>query len=86
MRMTINLDPDVAEIARQYARRCSVPLGKAVSELVRRAVARPLETRDENGFHVVVLPEESEEITLELVNRLREETETVLLGGRGKLT
>ncbi len=75
MRTTINLDPDVAEIARQYARRRSVSLGKAVSELVRRGIAHPLETREENGFHVVVLPEGSEEITLELVNRLRDEIE-----------
>jgi len=73
MRTTINLDPDVDEIARQYARRRSVPLGKAVSELVRRGIARPLETREENGFHAVALPEGSEEITLELVNRLRDE-------------
>jgi hypothetical protein len=75
MRTTINLDPDVAEIARQYARRRSVPLGRAVSELVRQGIARPLETREENGFHVVVLPEGSEEITLDLVNRLRDEIE-----------
>jgi hypothetical protein len=75
MRTTVNLDPDVAEIARQYARRRSVPLGKAVSELVRMGIAHPLETREENGFHVVVLPEGSEEITLELVNRLRDEIE-----------
>jgi hypothetical protein len=75
MRTTINLDPDVAEIARQYARRRSLPLGKAVSELVRRGIAHPLETREENGFHVVMLPEGSEEITLDLVNRLRDEVE-----------
>jgi hypothetical protein len=75
MRTTLNLDPDVAEIARHYARRRSVPLGKAVSELVRLAIARPMETRQENGFHMVVLPEGSEEITLELVNRLRDEIE-----------
>ena len=75
MRMTINLDPDVAEIARQYARRRSVTLGKAVSGMQRRGMAGGLEMRDENGFHVVVLPEESEQITLEPVNRLRDEIE-----------
>jgi hypothetical protein len=77
MRTTINLDPDVIEIARRYSQGRSLSLGKAVSELVRRGVARPLETREENGFHVVVLPEGSAsgEITLELVNKLRDEVE-----------
>ena len=75
MRTTINLDADVAEIARQYARGRSLPLGKAVSELVRRGVTRPLETRIENGLHVVVLPPGSEKITSEHVKKLQEEFE-----------
>ena len=75
MRTTINLDDDVIEMAKLYSKGRSVSLGKAISELVRQATSPPLQTRLENGFHVVVLPPGSPTITSEHVKRLQDELE-----------
>ena len=42
MRTTFTLDDDAAELARNYAKARSLRLGKAVSELIRRASAPPM--------------------------------------------
>jgi O-acetyl-ADP-ribose deacetylase (regulator of RNase III) len=73
MRTTLNLDDDVLEILKEYAERRSVALGKAASELVRRGLAAPLQTRMVNGFNTVVLPASSAKVTSEQVKRLLED-------------
>jgi len=73
MRTTLNLDDDAFEIVKTYAAGRSLALGKAVSELVRRGNAAPLQTRVVNGFHVVVLPPGSTPVTSEQVKRLLED-------------
>jgi hypothetical protein len=75
MRTTLSLDDDVFQLARTYAESRSVGLGKAVSELIRRGIAAPMQTRVVNGFHVVVLPPDSPAVTSEDVRRLQEEFE-----------
>ena len=75
MRTTISLDDDVFQLARTYAENRSLGLGKAVSELIRRGLSAPMQTRVVNGFHVVVLPPDSPPVTSEDVKRLREEFE-----------
>jgi hypothetical protein len=50
-----------------------VALGKAVSELVRRGLNAPLQTRLVNGFHVVELPPGSPPVSTEDVERLQDE-------------
>ena len=56
MRTTLSLDDDVFREVKAYAERRDVAIGKAVSELVRRGLHAPLQTRVVNGFHVVDLP------------------------------
>jgi hypothetical protein len=75
MRTTISLDDDVFQLARTYAENRSLGLGKAVSELIRRGLSAPMQTRVVNGFHVVVLPPDSPQVTTEDVRRLQEEFE-----------
>ena len=70
MRTTLNLDDDVYELVRSYSEGRSQPLGKIVSELVRRAICAPLRTRLEGGFHVVDLPPGGPTVTTEDVKRL----------------
>jgi hypothetical protein len=70
MRTTLNLDDDVYDLVRSYSEGRSQPLGKIVSELVRRAVRAPLRTRLESGFHVVDLPPDSPSVTTEDVKRI----------------
>jgi hypothetical protein len=45
-------------------------IGKAVSDLVRRGLHAPLETRIVNGFHVVKLPPGSPPVSTEDVEKL----------------
>ena len=73
MRTTLNLDDDVMDLLKGYAETRSVPLGKAASQLLRRGLEAPVQTRLVHGFHVVVLPEKSGEVTSEKVKRLLED-------------
>ena len=73
MRTTINFDDDVLEVLKEYAENRSIALGKAASELVRRGLEAPVQTRMVNGFNTVVLPPGSPRITSEKVKRLLED-------------
>jgi hypothetical protein len=73
MRTTLNLDDDVLDLLKDYAETRSVPLGKAASELVRRGLEAPVRTRLVNGFHTVVLPANSAQVTSEKVKQLLED-------------
>jgi len=73
MRTTLNLDDDVLREVKEYADSRSVAMGKAVSELVRRGLNTPVETKIVNGFHVVVLPAGSPRIAESHVKRFIED-------------
>jgi hypothetical protein len=73
MRTTLNLDDTTLRLVRDYARKRSVPLGKAVSELVHKGLTTPMPTRVVNGLHVVELPPDSPVVTTEDVRRLQNE-------------
>ena len=73
MRTTLNLDDDLLEILKNYADGRSIALGKAASELMRRGLDAPLQTKIVNGFHAVVLPANSPKVTSEHVKRLLED-------------
>ncbi len=73
MRTTLSLDDDVVEELKLYAESRDIGLGKAVSELVRRGLRAPLQTRLLNGFYVVDLPPGTPPVTPEHVHKLQEE-------------
>jgi hypothetical protein len=73
MRTTLNLDDDVLELLKGYAEHRSVALGKAASELVRRGLEAPVQTRMVNGFHAVILPENFPKVTSEKIKQLLED-------------
>jgi hypothetical protein len=75
MRTTLSLDDDVLKDAKVYAESRDIPIGKAVSELVRRGLHAPLQTRVVNGFHLVELPPGSPPVTTEHVRKLQDELE-----------
>ncbi|SPE28155.1 Antitoxin VapB39 [Candidatus Sulfotelmatobacter sp. SbA7] len=74
MRTTLNLDDEVFQLARGYARSRSLALGKAVSELVRKGLRAPTPTRMVNGLMVFDVPPDSR-ITSERVKELESEIE-----------
>ena len=73
VRTTLNLDDDVLEQVKQYADSRSVALGRAASDLIRRGLAAPIQTKMVNGFPVVVLPPNSPRVDSGLVERLKDE-------------
>jgi hypothetical protein len=75
MRTTLSLDDDIFREAKSYAERRDIPIGKAVSELVRRGLRAPLQTKLVNGFHVVELPPDSPQVSPEHIRRLQDELE-----------
>jgi hypothetical protein len=53
MRTTFTLDDDAAELAQNYAKSRSLRLGKAVSELIRRASAPPMTLKKKGQLRVI---------------------------------
>lgn len=53
MRTTFTLDDDAAALAQTYAKAHSLRLGKAVSELIRRASAPPLVLKKKGEVWVI---------------------------------
>jgi hypothetical protein len=73
MRTTLNLDDDVLEKAKSYAEGRSLPLGTAVSELIRRGLTAKRPTRMVHGLHVVDLSADSPRVTSKGVRALEAE-------------
>jgi hypothetical protein len=73
VRTTWNVDDDVVEDLKEYARARTMPAGKAVSILLKRALHQPLGTRIENGFEIFDVPQDSPIVTLEHTLHLEDE-------------
>lgn len=56
MRTTFTLDDDAAELAQNYAKARSLRLGKAVSELIRRASTPPVGLKKKGDLWVIAAP------------------------------
>jgi hypothetical protein len=63
MRTTLNIDDEVFEQVRRYARARTIPAGEAVTRLLKDALNRPLGFRMEEGFAVFDVPEDSPIVT-----------------------
>ena len=73
MRTTLNLDDGVLDAVKSYAGSRSIPLGEAVSLLVRRGLSVPCPTRRVNGLLVFDPPAGEPPITFEQVRRIADE-------------
>lgn len=74
MRTTLDIEDDMLEVARSLATHQRVSLGKAVSVLIRKGI-QPSASKAavRNGLRVLTRPPDAEPVTLEMVNRLRDE-------------
>lgn len=70
MRTTLSLDDAAFRLVKRYAADRSLALGKAVSELIYRALAVPRPTRMVNGIQVFDLPPDSPRVTSTKVREL----------------
>ena len=76
MRTTVSIDDDVLTAARTLADRQHRSLGDVISELARRGLAPslPVGRISRNGVPLLPRRADAVPITLELINRLRDET------------
>jgi hypothetical protein len=72
MRTTLSLDDDAYRLLKAYAKRRSVSLGEAASEVLRSELRPELKIRMVNGICTFALPSGSPKITSERVKELLE--------------
>ena len=73
MRTTLDIDDDVLLAVKELAKRRRTPAGRVVSDLVRRAL-RPRSTAAErHGVPLFPVQRGAPVVTLDLVNRLRDD-------------
>lgn len=75
MRTTLSIDDDTFRLVKRYAASRSLRLGKAVSELIRKALTTPRPTRVVNGLHVFDVPTGLPKMTTKKVRELELEDE-----------
>ncbi|MGI4879614.1 MAG: CopG family transcriptional regulator [Janthinobacterium lividum] len=74
MRTTLDIDDDMLAAARELAARKRSNMGAVVSELMRTALRREPETTvNRNGITVFARRGLTQPVTLDVVNRLRDE-------------
>jgi hypothetical protein len=74
MRTTIDLEDDVLFATKELAKKRGTTVGRVLSELARQSLTRqsPVATRD--GLPLFPVQPKAGVVTLEFVNRLRDET------------
>jgi len=73
MRTTLTIDDDIFGVAKSLAASRHVSLGKALSDLARKGLDKPLDFTYRDGFPVFRVREDSPIITSEQVKRAEEE-------------
>jgi hypothetical protein len=74
MRTTWNVEDDVVEKVKEYARARSIPAGEAASDLIRRGLQAGVPTKWENGL-LIFAPGPEGAVTAEHVMDLKDEIE-----------
>lgn len=74
MRTTLNLDEDVLWAAKEIAAQRGVPVGRVVSDLARKALARQVDHMEErNGVPLLPSRSDARPVSLAAVNALRDD-------------
>ena len=73
MRTTIDLEEDVLFAAKEIARQRGNTLGQVISDLARQALTRRTSISTKHGLPLFPVQPDAGVVTLELVNRLRDE-------------
>jgi hypothetical protein len=75
VRTTLNLDDEVLKEVRSYAGQRCLPMGKAVSELVRKGLNSRIPIKIVDGLAMFDLPPDSPPVTSERVKELELEVD-----------
>jgi len=74
MRTTINLEEDVLLAAKEIAKQRGSTVGQVLSDLARQALTRRTPVSIKYGLPLFPVQPDAGVVTLEMVNRLRDET------------
>jgi hypothetical protein len=74
MRTTVDLEEDVLLAAKEIAKQRGNTLGQVISDLARQALTRRPSISTKHGLPLFPVQPDAGVVTLELVNRLRDET------------
>ena len=72
MRTTLNIADDVLAAAKSLAQQQQQPVGDIISDLARKALTRPSSSQKKNGVPLLPVSRQSQPVTMELVNELRD--------------
>jgi hypothetical protein len=75
MRTTVDLEEDVLLAAKEIARQRGSTLGRVLSDLARQALTRRTPVSTKHGLPVFPVQAGAGVVTLDLVNRLRDEVQ-----------
>jgi len=75
MRTTVDLEEDVLLAAKEIARQRGSTLGRVLSDLARQALTRRAPVSTKHGLPVFPVQAGAGVVTLDLVNRLRDEVQ-----------
>ena len=73
MRTTLDIDEDILLAAKEIARDQKTNVGKVVSDMARKGFNRPVKFKTRNGIPQLPRRPGGGVVTLDLVNRLRDE-------------
>jgi len=73
MRTTLTIDDDVLEAAKAMADRKRISIGEVVSDLARQSLRQPTGFSERDGIPLLPVSNAAARVTLEAVNRLRDE-------------
>jgi hypothetical protein len=73
MRTTVDLEEDVLLAAKEIAKQRGNTLGKVISDLARQALTRQASISTKHGLPLFPVQPDAGVVTLELVNRLRDD-------------
>lgn len=74
MRTTVDIEDDVLLAAKEIARQRGKTLGQVLSELARHSLTRKAQVSQKHGLPLFPIQPDAGIVTLELVNRLRDES------------
>ena len=73
MRTTLDIDPDILGLAKELAQQRNTSAGKVISDIVREALKPKKAPKYRNGIELIEPCPGAPPMTLEMVNRLRDE-------------
>jgi len=74
MRTTIDIEDDVLFATKELAKKRGTTVGRVLSELVRHSLTKQTSVATRGGLPLFPVQSKAGLVTLELVNRLRDET------------